>query len=202
MRWAERHGVVRAIVEVQIGLAEPSADQGLVTWFEVRVVEGFDGTDGAVIARARAARVHVGAVLDVGERLQEVLDADSGELAALHPVFFIDDGFREEFAQGAGSDLLYFSDVRLAPGWEDRHIEHALVRRVCDTLGQGCEVAVVPCSSEADAARWQRMGFATSDADGQFAHLALGSRQARVIPNGDFSGYKIIANPPPGRDQH
>jgi hypothetical protein len=183
-------------------MAEPSADHGLVTWFEVRVVEGFEATDGVVIARARVARVHVGAALDFGESLRDVLDADSGELAALYPVFFIDNELRDKFVQGAGNDLLYFCHVSLAPAWEGRNIEHALVRRIGDTLGQGCEVAVVLCSSAADAARWQRIGFAISDADGQFAHLALASRQARVIPNGDFSGYKIIANPPPGRDQH
>ncbi|MEO8178505.1 MAG: hypothetical protein ABI895_06705 [Deltaproteobacteria bacterium] len=193
---------MRAIIETQVVLDEPSADQGLVTWFDVRMVEGFDGADGAVAGRARVARVHVGAALDVGESLGDVLDADSGELAALYPVFFDEGGLRDEFVQGAGSDLLYVGEVRLEPGWDGRNIELALVRRLCDTLGQGCDVAVVSCASDADVARWQRMGFAPSGKDGRHAHLALASRQARVVPSDDFSRYKIVANPPPGRDQH
>jgi hypothetical protein len=128
-------GPVRVIVEAQIELAEPSAEHGLVTWYEVRVVEGFEGTDRAVIARARVARIHVGAALDAGELLRDVLDADSSELAALYPVFYDEQGLRQHFTQGAGGDLLYVAAI-VEPHWEERNIEHALVRRACDTLGQ------------------------------------------------------------------
>ena len=32
--------MLRVIVETQLSLGEPNVDQGLVTWFEVRVVAG------------------------------------------------------------------------------------------------------------------------------------------------------------------
>jgi hypothetical protein len=195
---------MRAVIETQVVLDEPSADQGLVTWFEVRILEGFEGADDAAIGRARVARVHVGQALDVGESLLDVLDADSGELEAIYHVFFDEGGFRDEFVQGAGSDLLYVSEVRLEPGWEGRNIDLALVRRLCDTLGQGCEVAVIPCRSSTDGERWQRLGFAVAGSakEAGYLYLPLGSRPARVAPNDDLSSYRVVANPPPGRDHH
>lgn len=53
----------------------------------------------------------------------DVLDADSGELEALYHVFFDAGRFRDEFVQGAGSDLLYVSEVRLEPRWKGRNID-------------------------------------------------------------------------------
>ena len=36
---------MRAVIQTQVVLDEPSADQGLVTWFDVRILEGFEGAD-------------------------------------------------------------------------------------------------------------------------------------------------------------
>ncbi len=193
---------MKAIVEAELSLGEPSADQGLVTWFRVRVVEELDGEDGAVAARARVARVHVGMAADVGERLHDVLDADSAELEALYSVFFDEDWFRQQFTEGAGSDLLYVSEVEVEPRWEESNVELALVRRLCDTLGQGCDMAVLRAASGADVNRWQRLGF-TGDADGNgFLHLPLGYRQARVVPGQDERSFRVVPNPPPGAEPH
>jgi hypothetical protein len=52
----------------------------------------------------------------------------------------------------------------VVPGWEGRKIDLALVRRLCDTLRQGCGVAALPSESEADADRWQRLGFSITTA--------------------------------------
>jgi hypothetical protein len=57
-------------------------------------------------------------VADVGERLRDVLDADSGELEALYGAFFEEDWFRQQFTEGAGSDLLYLSEIAVEPGWK------------------------------------------------------------------------------------
>jgi hypothetical protein len=196
---------VRAIIEAELILEEPSADRGLVTWFDARVLEGHDDDgDDRVVARARVARIHVGQAADLGESLHDVLDADSGDLEALYGVFFEGDWFAEQFSEGAGSDLLYVSEVTVDPGREGRNIELALVRRLCDTLGQGCEVAALPYESEAETERWQRLGFSitTPGQPAGYLHLPLGVRQARVVPDEDLSSYKIVANPPPGRDHH
>lgn len=196
---------MRAIIEAELILDEPSADQGLVTWFAVRVVADRDeGGDAEVVGRARIARIHVGQAANIGEPLHDVLDADNAELEALYGVFFENDWFGEQFSEGAGSDLLYVSQVTVEPGWQGRNIELALVRRLCDTMGQGCELAVMPYGSEADAEPWQRLGFSitTPAQPAGYLHLPLGTRQARVVPNEDFSSYKIVANPPPDRDPH
>ncbi len=91
---------MRAVIETQVVLDEPSADQGLVTWFEVRILEGFEGADDAAIGRARVARVHVGQALDAGESVLDVLDADSGELESLCPCFSTRAGFATSSSGG------------------------------------------------------------------------------------------------------
>lgn len=94
--------MLRVIVETQLSLGEPNVDQGLVTWFEVRVVAGH-GDENVEIGQARVARIRVGEASNLGEPLYQVLDADSGELEALYDVFFEDDWFRDRFTMGAGS---------------------------------------------------------------------------------------------------
>jgi hypothetical protein len=191
---------VKAIVEAELTLNEPSADQGLVTWFRVRVVEELDGEQGAVAVRARVARVHVGMAADVGERLHDVLDADGGELEALYEAFFDEDWFRQQFTEGTGSDLLYLSEIDVEQGWEGRNVELALVRRLCDTLGQGCELAVIPYGSESESDQWQRLGFTVAeserDGEGGYLHLPLGRRQARVVPGDDHRSFRIVPTAP------
>jgi hypothetical protein len=46
------------------------------------------------------------------------------------------------------------SHIDPKPGWEGRNIELALVRRLCDTIGEGCELAVMPYESESEIERW------------------------------------------------
>jgi hypothetical protein len=142
--------------------------------------------------------------VDVGENLHHVLDADSGELEALYAAFFDEDWFREQFTEGGGSDLLYVSDVTVEPGWEGRNVEVALVRRLCDTLGQGCELAVIPHVCEAESDRWQRLGFTIAESEGEGGHLylPLGHRQARVVRCEDERSFRVVANPPPGVEPH
>lgn len=195
---------MRVIVEAEMILDEPTADQGLVTWFQARVLKELEGEEGPVIVRARFARVHVGMAMDVGERLHDVLDADSAELQALYGEFFDEDWFQEQFEEGAGSDLLYLSEITVDSEWVGRNVELALVRRLCDTLGQGCELAVIEYVANEDLAGWQRLGFAgeVEEGAGGFLHLPLGSRQTRVLPSEDADRFRVVANPLPGSDSH
>jgi hypothetical protein len=140
--------VLRVIVETELSLGEPNVDHGLATWFDVRIA------------------------------LYQVVDADSGELEALYDVFFEEDWFRDQFTMGAGSDLLFVSHIDLKPAWDERNIELALVRRLCDTIGEGCELAVMPYDSESEIARWQRLGFilTTPERHEGYLHLSLGAK--------------------------
>lgn len=187
--------VVRLIVESELVLDEPTVDQGLVTWFRARVVKALEGDKGTVIARARLARVHVGLAAEVGVPLRKVLGADSAELQELYGEFFDDDWFQEQFAEGEGSDLLYLSELTVEAEWRGRNIEFAMARRLCDALGQGCELAVIAYAANEDLASWQTLGFtgAVEQGQGGFLHMPLGSRQAQVQLCADATRFRIVA---------
>ena len=194
---ARASGVLRVIVETELSLGAPDVDQGLVTWFEVRLMAGH-GDENVEIGQARVARIHVGEASNRGEALYDVLDADSGELEALYDVFFEEDWFRDQFTMGAGSDLLFVSHIDLKPGWEGRNIELALVRRLCDTIGEGCELAVMPYEAESEVARWQRLGFILTTPERQkgYLHLSLGAKSPRIVASDhDFGSYRVEASP-------
>lgn len=187
--------MLRVIVETELSLGEPNVDHGLVTWFDVRIMAGH-GDESVGMGQARVARIHVGEASNLGEPLFQVLDADSGELEALYDVFFEEDWFRDQFAMGAGSDLLFVSHIDLKPGWEGRNIELALVQRLCDTIGGGCELAVMPYESESEIAHWQRLGFILTTPERRvgYLHLSLGAKSPRVVvTDHDFGSYRVEA---------
>jgi len=192
---------VKAIVEAQLNLNEPTVASGLVTWFQARVV---DEEGESVIVRARAARIHVGLASDVGKPLAAILSADSAELAALYGVYFEEDWVRQQVTEGAGSDLFYLSEVVVAAGWSGRNVELALVRQLCDTVAQGCELAVICVASEPEATPWLRLGFTQTTDEGsrRLLHLSLGYRQARVVPAEGGRSFRVVPNPPPGSEPH
>jgi len=68
------------MLATELSLGEPDVDEGLVTWFDVRVVAG-ERAESLVIGNARVAGIHVGEASNLGEPLYHVLDADSGELS-------------------------------------------------------------------------------------------------------------------------
>jgi hypothetical protein len=189
-----------AQISAELRLGEPDADAGLVTWFDILIVEPDEQGTNANVGEARAALVHVGEALKVGEDLWCVLDADSGSLEALYSVYFDKDGFREEFAAGKGSDLLFFEDIEVKAPHESRNIELALVRRLCDSVGVGCELAVIEAATEAEAARWQRMGFELTQLGSTkgFMHLNLSRRRPRIVETDDRGAYRVVPNPVPG----
>jgi hypothetical protein len=191
---------MHARVNTELRLGEPGVDEGLVTWLEIVIVEPDEHGTNTTIGEARVALVHVGQALDLGEDLWSVLDADSGSLEALYSVYFDKDGFREEFAAGKGSDLLFIEDIEVTAPYEGRNIELALVRRLCDTVGEGCELAVIETATEADAARWQRMGFELTQLGSTkgFMHLNLSRRRPRILETDDRGCFRVVPNPAPG----
>jgi len=63
------------MLATELSLGEPDVDEGLVTWFDVRVVAG-ERAESLVIGNARVAGIHVGEASNLGEPLYHVLDAD------------------------------------------------------------------------------------------------------------------------------
>jgi len=96
---------------------------------------------------------------EAGNQLLDALDADSGELEALSGLYFDGDWIRDEFAEGKGSELLYISELDIHEKWQNRNIELAVVRRICDTPGQGVNLRSSPYETDEELARRQKMGF-------------------------------------------
>jgi hypothetical protein len=190
---------MHAQVNTELRLGEPGVDDGLVTWLEIAIVEPDERGTNTPVGEARAALLHIGQALDMGEDLWCVLDADSGSLEALYSVYFDKDGFREDFAAGKGNDLLFIEAIELRAPYADRNVELALVRRLCDTVGEGCELAVIEAATPAEAARWQRMGFELTELGSTkgFMHLNLSRRQPRIVETDD-RGYRVVSNPAAG----
>jgi len=222
-------------VATEIGLDEPNAGAGFVTWLDIDVLadaedreeqEGDDDEqegDGdeqdepedeeegeeedEPIGRARVAIIHVNEALDHGENLVEVLDADSGELEALSGVYFEDGILLPKFAEDAiGANVLYIADVFIDEEWRRRNVDFALVRRLCDTLGAGCALAVLPYETEAEEEQWGRMGFQITEPaakGGGYMHLPLGLRNPRVVDREHTGRFRVVPNPSPtGRRKH
>lgn len=183
---------MRALVEAELALCEPSGAVALITWHRTRVVEQGPRQSESTVAHARVARVHVGLAAQLGLPLGEALGEGRDGLQAL-TVFFEEDWFCQQFEEGSGRDLLYFSEVSVDPLWQGRGVALALTRRLCDALGQGCELAVVRARSEPEADEWKRLGFApTLDlGSSQLLHLPLGSRPAEVVPD-QAGGFQVV----------
>ncbi len=185
---------MRLKISTEIPLSEPDADCGLVTWLNVVVVAIHEDPEPEPeIGRVKAAIIHVGCA---NGDLFFALDADSGELEQLYQVYFDGDWFKEELYHGVGHDMLYVSEVEIDPAYRDRNIELAVVRRLCDTLGSGCELAVIYAEDEASSEHWKHMGFELSMAGETtgLMHLAQAFRNPRVDdPNGE-GHFKVLPN--------
>jgi len=182
-------------IHAELALREPDIDIGLVTWIDVRILARGDGAE-KTVGTARAALILVATAAERGASMHDVLDADSGELEALYEYYFDEDGLRDEYNEGAGSDVLYVSAIELEPPWRGRCIELAAVRRLCDTIGHGCGIAVVRVDDDLRAHGWKRMGFeVTVPAAGDRAgcmHLRLAYRAPRIIEDGD-DRYRVVS---------
>jgi predicted N-acetyltransferase YhbS len=225
---------MRLRVVTDIALDEPSVDHGFVTWLDVELLaddpeERVDGNDpdaeAAVssdaassaelfdpdepIGRARVAIILANEVVDQGEDLVEVLDADSSELEALSGVFFEGGELQDRFSDTAvGQNLLFIADVAVDDDWAGRNLDLALVRRLCDTLGSGCALAVMEYETDAEREHWGRMGFQVTEPPSNrrafgYLHLPLGMRNPRVVDPENDGRFRVVSNPSPaGRRSH
>lgn len=174
-------------ITADIDLAAPRPGAGYVTWFDVRSY----GVDATLLGRARAALVHVGEITDSGVDLWSVLrDAGIGELA---DTYFAQGWYRDEYADGAGIDLLHVQSVVVEETWRGRNLDLAIVRRLGDTLASGCQLVTMAYPDAHEAARWARLGFSPSTAgrSSGLLHLKLGYRHARVVAT-DTGEFEVL----------
>ena len=151
-----------------------------------------------MVGRARAAIIHASIA---GGGLYDAMDADSGELEALYSVYFDGNYFKEQFSEGVGSDLLYVSDVELIPGVRGRNIELAVVRRLCDTLGTGSELVVVPYGDEREAASWGSMGFTKTEGASGLMHLSQAFVPPRIARRDGEDRFRVQLTPAQERER-
>jgi hypothetical protein len=154
--------MLRLRIATEIELEKPSVDVGFVSWLGIEIVESRLAGGDTVIGTARVALIHVGAVCNARESLDDVLDADSADLEALSHWLFEDNWIREGLVETAnGSDVLYLADFELRDATEvyTNRVGITLVRRLCDTLGAGVAAAVVPVCDGEPTQPWTTAGF-------------------------------------------
>lgn len=162
---------------------------GYVTWLDVRVNDG--KTD---FGTARVALVHVGEIADAAGEIWPALHGT--RLEPLHDAYFAQGWYRDEYADGAGIDLLYIDHITIDEAHRGKNIDLALVRRLCDTIGSGCQLAVVAYDKADRAGRWGKLGFevSTPGRTSGLMHMKLGYRHASVVDATGAGDYQIVAS--------
>ncbi len=176
-------------VTTDIDLEGPQKS-GYVTWLDVKVGDG-----ARAYGTARIALVHVGEIADAAGEVWPALHGT--RLESLHDVYFANGWYKDEYADGAGIDLLFIEHVSIDEPHRSKNLDLALVRRLCDTIGSGCQLAVVAYPDAELAARWAKLGFAisTPGRTSGLMHLKLGQRHARVVDATGSGDYEVIAPP-------
>ncbi len=174
-------------VTTDIDLRGPQKS-GYVTWLDVQVSDGVraHGT-------ARIALVHVGEIADAAGEVWPALHGT--RLEAIHDVYFSQGWYKDDYADGAGIDLLYVEHITIDEEHEGKNLDLALVRRLCDTLGSGCQLAVVAYGSAEHATHWGQLGFAisTPGRTNGLMHLKLGYRHAQVVDATGSGDYEVVS---------
>jgi hypothetical protein len=179
---------MRLEITTAIELGASDLSDELVTWFEVGICSDHAEESSLALGAATVARVRVAEAVDLGQPLTELLSGH-GDMEQLCGTYLEDDGFHESYRHGIGTDLLFISDVVVLPGWENRGIEFALVRHLCDILGADCEMAVMPYATHDQARHWSAFGFVVAPpkrAEG-LMHLPLSARRSH-FPELDADG--------------
>ncbi len=162
---------------------------GYVTWLSVRVSDGTRD-----YGSARVALVHVGEIADAAGEVWPALHGT--RLESLHDTYFAQGWYKDDYADGAGIDLLYIEHVTIDEEHRSKNLDLALVRRLCDTLGSGCQLAVVAYPSAMFAAHWAQIGFSisTPGRTNGLMHMKLGYRHAQVVDATGSGDYEVVAS--------
>ena len=187
--------MIRLRLETDLTVSEPNENEGLVVRWRGTVVRDHDDElREDVIGSFRASVIHYGFALDVGVRLDDIMD---GALVPLHNAVFNEGGWlRDDFDDASGTALLYIDEIDLANEWRERLVDLGVVRRLVETLGQGCSLVVLNSSEARRATEWARIGFViTREPDGPFLVLNLSERTPHV--RAGFDRFEVVPAPRP-----
>jgi hypothetical protein len=175
-------------VSTDIDLEVADQKRGYVTWLDVEVND-----DVRTYGTARVALVHVGEIADATGEVWPALHGT--RLEPLHDVYFSHGWYKDDYADGAGIDLLYIDHITIDEEHREKNLDLALVRRLCDTLGSGCQLAVVAYADAEGAPRWARLGFAisTPGRSAGLMHMKLGYRHAQVVDATGSGDYEVLS---------
>ena len=162
---------------------------GYVTWLDVRVGDGAKS-----FGTARIALVHVGEIADAAGEIWPALQGT--KLEPLHDTYFSQGWYNDDYADGAGIDLLFIEHITIDAEHQGKNLDLALVRRLCDTIGSGCQLAVVGYTDPLKAARWGKLGFQVSTPGKSVGtmHMKLGYRHANVVDATGSGHFEVIGN--------
>lgn len=179
--------VMKLSVSTVIDLEGPQKS-GYVTWLDVTLSD-----EGRPYGTARVALVHVGEISDAAGDVWPALHGT--KLEPIHDVYFAQGWYKDEFADGAGIDLLYIDHITFDEPHRNKNLDLALVRRLCDTLGSGCQLAVVAYGDAVRTAHWSQIGFAVSTPGRPcgLMHMKLGYRHARVVDRTGSGDYEVVS---------
>jgi hypothetical protein len=178
---------MKLLVTTDIDLEGPPKG-GYVTWLEVQLTSG-----ARAYGTARVALVHVGEIADAAGEVWPALHGT--RLEPLHDVYFAQGWYKDDYADGAGIDLLYIDHITIEEEHQGKNLDLALVRRLCDTLGSGCQLAVVGYGNAERAAHYGRLGFAISTPGRTtgLMHMKLGYRHAHVVDATGSGDYEVVS---------
>lgn len=177
---------MKLTISGSIELDQPSDSASYLTWLDILIR---NDAKTATCGVARVAIVHVGEIADALGDLYPALRGTT--LEALADTYFSQGWYKDEFAEGAGINLLYVESIEIDEAHRHKNLDLAAVRRLCDTLGSGCQLAVMPYRDALVASHWGRLGFAltTPGRMNGLMHMKLGYRHAKVVDatgSGDF----------------
>lgn len=175
-------------VTTDIDLEGPQKS-GYVTWLDVTLSD-----EHRSYGTARVALVHVGEIADAAGEVWPALHKT--RLEPLHDVYFAQGWYKDDFADGAGIDLLYIDHITIDEAHRGKNLDLALVRRLCDTLGSGCQLAVVAYGDAERAGHWGQLGFAISTPGRPtgLMHMKLGYRHAQVVDATGSGDYEVVSS--------
>ncbi len=184
--------MIRLRLETDLTVSEPNENEGLVVRWRAVVVRDHDDTvQEDVIGSVRATVIHYGEALDVGANLDDVMD---GALVPLHDALFEDGWLKDDFGDNLGTALLFIEEVNLDEEWRERLVDLAVVRRLVETLGTGCSLAVLNGNEARRCHAWERIGFSLRREPGELFLVLNLSKRTPHLPAG-FDRFEVVPTP-------
>lgn len=186
--------MIRLRLDTDLKVCEPNEDDGLVVRWRVAIVRDHDADMREdVIGSVNAWVIQYGGAVDVGAKLDLVMDG-AGLMPVYRAVFTRDGWLREDFEDASGTALLYIETLDLSDEWRDRLVDLAVVRRLSETLGQGCSLTLLNANEARRAPQWGRIGFALIvGAEEPFLALDMSKRMPHLREG--FDAYEVVPSP-------